>query len=733
MEAIAAHVARFGVEHHTRALQRPDASATEGEVAPLADQIAPASNELPGADHRPPTEAPPVSQLREKWVRQLSKLEIGTFARLLTKLENRAVDYRLVGALIVLYGQKAFPSLFWPESGYTSGERATRLPLSRAAMSPYNLSVDSDQEGKLFKTATLRSEDGEVARDRTAREYAQARGLEVLVACLPEPRDAIGPRHACALLAAARRLSAPLALQDELEERISAQLALVSADDLLLVSRPGGVGSETDVEWVLRMVAAFLEGAAWRARVARAGALAGARALEMSVERDSPEALERVKAIAPDVVEPFDDVSRRVLEGDVPTKAMSDIGGVKGVKVPVMLIESGAAESPLEQKPPAPRGKKDGARRPPWVWASLQTRRRPNMASLSPEKCESPPIADVTKPRGRAWRFGGRKAGGFDVETSTARRKGLIKSSEVENSGAASEQQPDWGALKGVPPRVTLTEGSLSGGISQPSTEPKSEKSAGDSSSVGEALAIPAQANGDDLSASSASDVAEITWYKKPAETYRGLQRYSRTTDDGESEEIYVQATAEELMGSTRTHPEGKAGFTALADFPTNEEVNNREEENVPVPRLGPLSLPEFSPPRDSTSLTSIQLPLARADPAAAAREILEGLEAAAAPSRSELVALGAILDEFLKTVAEDSELDVDAFCALATCLPGAARPEDDGLYVALVTFLTVRGTGSTLDKSSDRALFHGRTSTKHPSETANIEILNHLPAAFSR
>ncbi|GAQ80380.1 Phototropic-responsive NPH3 family protein [Klebsormidium nitens] len=697
MEAIAAHVARFGVEHHSRALRRQDAPATEPEAAPPTTLDAPASDELPSADLRPPIQTPPVNTLREKWVRQLAKLEAGTFARLLTKLENWAVDYRLVGALIVLYGQKALPELFWPESHFTSEERATTLQRYQPIVSPYDLSADSDVPGT-FETPLLQGEEGDFGRDRTAQEYAQARGLEVLVACLPEPLDAIGPRPACALLAAARRLSAPFALQDELEERISAQLALVSAEDLILVSRPGEIGSETDVEWVLRMVAAFLEGAAWRARVARAGAFAGVDTGESQPpeekrgEKDSQEAVETQMVIDADVIQTLDHVSRRVSEGDATAKAASDVGE------DVPAVASGATESAPDEKPSAPGGKKNAAKRPPWVWASLQTRRRPNVASLSPEKCESPPIADVTKRRGRAWRFRGRKAGGFDVENSTAGSK-EAKSSEIETSGAAVEQQLDWGLLKGASPHILLAESSLSGGISQPSTEPRSEKSAPESSSVEEGSTEFAEAqSGDHLSASAAPKVAGKVWYKEPAETYRGLQRYPRLTDEDESEELYVQAISGESDTATGTQPEGKAGFTAFSeDHPETEWVDNGGENNVAVPRLAPFILPESSPPRYSIPLTSIQLP--RAGPGAAAREILEGLEAAAAPSRSELMALSAILDEYLRTVAEDPELDVDAFCALATCLPGDARPEDDGLYVALVTFLTAHPTLSQRDE----------------------------------
>jgi hypothetical protein len=708
--------------------------------------------------------------LKNKWVRQLSKLEVGWFARLMRELDRQRIDYRLIGLLVMLYAQRAFPQLFRSRSG------AEIRPVLSLPSRPY---VSEPLGAETIQTLKNTSHNSE----RAAMSYEQTRVLEVLVTCLPRPLDAILPGSACQLLAAARQLALSPVLQEDLEDRVSGQLALVSAGDLVLVSAQDAPSGRLNAEWVLRMVTAFLEGAAWRkrapARVADALELDGrlgkrrgwslrregrGRASCVSASGGAPVADE-----TPDKAAGFESTrgkghvqasqERRV---DDARRSWFGVGKLEEREYQVGLAkeeermgEMEKVKTPLgssKKRESFPLKKRAGRRADsikfPWVVAGLHSRRRVKMASVSPMRSRSSPEADVTKPGQQMappWRSGGRRGKGFDVidreDTKGEEGQFDVEGLEAESEGVQSEgveevskQPPNWGTLKAdVDPQAIetavverLKAGSPPSGVSPENTS-GTEKSFRGFGSEFEVVSgdteTPAKAG---KQPSNVALLKAVVEKPKPAPTYRGLRRYNRSAGDGDDEEVYVrESPAHDLREPAphlweEAHLSGLTGYAPAADrepSPERTGVNAllrrraRRGRQHSSASLGRLDTTQFSPPRSSVSLGSLQhlLMHSKRSPPQGFGVLKNGLkkgegtglssamgpegrvsEAEARPSRAEVMAVAGTLDEYLRLVGEYSHLSVEDFLAVATCLPGDAREKHDGLYAALSIFLKV-------------------------------------------
>jgi hypothetical protein len=744
--------------------------------------------------------------VKNKWVRQLSKLEVGWFARLVRELERRRVDYRLIGLLVMLYAQRAFPKLFSFKSA------ATLRSVFSLPSRPY---VSEPLSAEMIQTLEKSSHDSE----RAALSYEQTRVLEVLVTCLPWPLDAILPGSACRLLAAARQLALSPVLQEDLEDRVSAQLALVSAGDLVLVSAQEGPSGRLDVEWVLRMVTAFLEGAAWRkrarARVADAfdwdGRLGKRRSWFLRREGRgcvSASGGGTVKDNSPDEAANFEpsrgkghvqaSQERRV---DDARRSWFEVGEleyqVDSAKEEERRLngmgESEKGNTPMgssKKRENFPLKKRAGRRAEnstkfPWVVACLHSRRRVKMASVSPVRSRSSPEADVTKPGHQIatpWRSEGRRGKGFDVEDKedTKGEEGRfdVEGSEAESEGVQSEgveleagkdekQPPNWGTLKAdVDPRAIETavverlKGSPPSGVSPENTS-GTEKSVRGFGSEFEVVSgdaeTPAKAGSTGEQPSDVALLKAVVEKPKPAPTYRGLRRYTRSAGDGDDEEVYVRESPAHDLKEPAPHLWEEAHLSVLTGYaPAADRVSSPERTGVNAflqrkgrrgrqhssASLGRLDTFGFSPPGSSVSPASLQCLLTRSKrsppPTPQGFGILknslvtgEGLamgkgfasaigteervsKAEARPSRAEVMAVAGTLEEYLRLVGEYSHFSVEDFLAVATCLPGDAREKHDGLYAALSVFLKVIPNIALLSKSLVCTVGYGLVSRCH-------------------
>lgn len=768
-EAIAEQISQLEPDHLISNRGQPETPSTGqgGRRSPRQNTLMEGTTNPDHPESRGVVDAP----LKTKWVRPLSKLEVGWFARLVRELERRRVDHRLIGLLVMLYAQRAFPKLFSSRSGAT---------LRSVFSLPSRPHVSEPLSAEMIQTLENHGE------ERAAMSYEQTRVLEVLVTCLPWPLDAILPGSACQLLAAARQLALSPVLQEDLEDRVSGQLALVSAGDLVLVSTQDGPSGGLDVEWVLRMVEAFLERAAWRkrararvndvleldgrlgkrrgwllrregkARAASGGATVGDNSPVKTAgietnrgERHAQASQERGVENARRSWFGVGELEEREYHVGLAKEEERRLNGIRELeKASTPLGSSKKRESfPLKKR----AGKRPDSMKFPWVVAGLHSRRRVKMASVSPVRSRSSPEADVKKP-GQQIATPWRRGKGFDVESreDTKGEEGQfdVEGLEAESEGVQSEgveevgkQPPNWGTLKAeVDPKAIETavaerlKGSPPSGVSPENTS-GTEKSVRGFGSDFEVVSgdteTPAKAGTQPGNVALLKAVVEKP---KPAPTYRGLRRYTRSAGDGDDEEVYVRESPAHDLKEPAPHLWEEAHLSVLTGYspaadrepsPERTGVNallrrrGRRGKKHSSASLGRLDTTEFSPPtRSSVSLGSLQHLLMRSKRsppptpqgfgglendlntgeglamekglAAAMRPEERESEAEARPSRAEVMAVAGTLDEYLRLVGEYSHLSVEDFLAVATCLPIDAREKHDGLYAALSIFLKV-------------------------------------------